>query len=142
MPGNIIILHKCTKNHDHMLYCPWDMALDRCNCYFSFWTIFCSFTNSQPLLPNSPKNENFKKWKKRLKISSFYTCVPKIMIRWCTVPKKWCASDWLTDGQKKWRIEVGAPPKKSHYLWLYLFSITLNCVKVLQVLTNEILAKI
>ena len=21
-PGDIIILHKCTKNHDHMLYCP------------------------------------------------------------------------------------------------------------------------
>ena len=20
-PGDIIILHKCTKNHDHMLYC-------------------------------------------------------------------------------------------------------------------------
>ena len=21
MPGDIIILHKCTKNHDHMLHC-------------------------------------------------------------------------------------------------------------------------
>ena len=31
-----IILHKCTKNHDHMLYCSWDMERDRCNCYFSF----------------------------------------------------------------------------------------------------------
>ena len=41
-PGDIIILHKCTKNQDHMLYCSWDMAHDGCN-YFSFWTIFCPF---------------------------------------------------------------------------------------------------
>ena len=54
-----IILHKCTKNHDHILYCSWDMALDRCNCYFSYWAIFCHFT---PL--TSPKNQNIKKMKK------------------------------------------------------------------------------
>ena len=40
----IIILDRRTKNHDHMLYCPWDMAHDGCNCYFSFWAIFCPFT--------------------------------------------------------------------------------------------------
>ena len=43
MPRDIIILHNCTKNHDHMLYCSWDMARDGCN-YFSFWAIFCLFT--------------------------------------------------------------------------------------------------
>ena len=42
--SDIIILHKCTKNHDHMQYCSWDMACDACNCYFSFWAIFCPFT--------------------------------------------------------------------------------------------------
>ena len=26
-----IILHKSTKNHDHMLYCSWDMVRDSCN---------------------------------------------------------------------------------------------------------------
>ena len=36
IPGDIIILHKCTKNHDHMLYCSLDMA--------------CNY------LPNNPKN--------------------------------------------------------------------------------------
>ena len=41
--GDIIILHKCSKNHDYMLYCSWDMAHDRCNWYFSFWGIFCPF---------------------------------------------------------------------------------------------------
>ena len=54
-----------------------DMACDRCNCYFSFWGIFCRFT--------CLKNENFKKWKKRLEISSFYTSVTKIMIIWYIV---------------------------------------------------------
>ena len=39
MPGDIIILHMCTKNHDHMLDCSQDMAHDGCN-YFSFWAIF------------------------------------------------------------------------------------------------------
>ena len=44
MPQYIIILHNCTKNHDHMLYCSWHMTGDRCNCYFWFWAIFCPFT--------------------------------------------------------------------------------------------------
>ena len=43
-PRDIIILHKCTKNHDHVLYCSWDLAHERCNCYFSLWAIFCPFT--------------------------------------------------------------------------------------------------
>ena len=41
---DIIILHKCTKNYDHMLYCSWDMAHNGFN-YFSFWAIFCPFTS-------------------------------------------------------------------------------------------------
>ena len=43
-PGDIIILNNCTKNYDYRLFCSWDMACDRCNCYFSFWAIFCPFT--------------------------------------------------------------------------------------------------
>ena len=38
--GDIIILQKCAKNHDYMLYCSGDMTLDTCNCCFSFWAIF------------------------------------------------------------------------------------------------------
>ena len=85
MPGDIIILHKCPKNHDHMLHCSWDMACDGCNCYFSFWAIFC--------LSNSPKIKISQKWKQLLEISSFYTCAPKIMIWWCTIPEIWCTTD-------------------------------------------------
>ena len=146
-PGDIIILHNCTKNHDHMLYCSWDMACGRCNCYF-LSSISCPFTTKQPkklnfkkmkkaprniiILHNCTKNHDHmiicyavpdircvtdvivifhfgllfalpqvttrkikisKKWKNRLEISSYYTCVPKIMIWWCTVPQIWCLTD-------------------------------------------------
>ena len=30
---------KCTKNHDHVLYCSLDIARNVFNCYFSFWAI-------------------------------------------------------------------------------------------------------
>ena len=41
--GDIIISHKYTKNHNHMLYCSSDMMHDGCNCYFSLWAVFCPF---------------------------------------------------------------------------------------------------
>ena len=87
-PGDIIILHTCTINYDQMLYSSWDMVHDRCNCYFSFWVIFCPFT---PL--TAQKMKVLKKWKKHLEISSFYICVPKIMTRWCMVPEMRCVTD-------------------------------------------------
>ena len=86
-------------------------STDRCNCYFSFWAIFCPFT---PL--TAQKIKILRKWKnekKHLEISSFYICVvSKNMVRYCTVPEIWCAMDRQTDGWKKWHIEVGVPPKK------------------------------
>ena len=85
-------------------------ACDKCNFYFSFWAIFCPFT---PI--TAQKIKILQNWKKTLEISSFYTCVPKIMSRWSTVPEIWCVTDGRTDGwtdtQKKWHIEVGAPHK-------------------------------
>ena len=87
MPGNIIILHKYTKNHDHMLYCSWDTAHDTCN-YFSFWAIYCPFT---PV--TAQKMKISKTWKKFLKISSLYISVPKIMIICYTVPEIWRMTD-------------------------------------------------
>ena len=93
-PSDIIILHKCTKKHDHTLYCSWDMACARCNCYFSFWAFVCPFT---PLTAQKIKISN--KWKHNLEISSFYVCVPKIMFRWCTVPEIWCMTDGQMEGE-------------------------------------------
>ena len=65
-PGDIIILHICTINDNHMMYGSWDMECNRQN-FLSFWTIFCPFT---PLW--TQKIKILKKWKKYLKILSFY----------------------------------------------------------------------
>ena len=74
-PGDIIILHKCTKNHDHMLYCSLNITRNGCN-YFSLWAIFCPFPSLK-----ARKIKILKKWKKCMEISSFYINVPKIMIK-------------------------------------------------------------
>ena len=49
IPGGIIILNMSAINENHMMYDSWDMEHDRQN-FFSFWTIFCPFTPSSPLL--------------------------------------------------------------------------------------------
>ena len=38
-PGDIITLHMCTVNDNHMMYSSWDMECDGQN-FLSFWTIF------------------------------------------------------------------------------------------------------
>ena len=51
------------------------MVCDRHNYDFSFWAHFCPFT------PLTAQKIKIKKIKKTLDISSFYTCITKIMIR-------------------------------------------------------------
>ena len=41
--GGVIILHKCTKNDDHMKDAFWNMECDR-HFFLSFWFGFCPFT--------------------------------------------------------------------------------------------------
>ena len=75
-PGDNIVLHKCTKNHDQMLYCSWDMVHDWYNCYFSFRVI--------PPLTHTHTHthtHNFKKMK------------TKTSGRCYTVPEIWCMTD-------------------------------------------------
>ena len=67
-PGDIIVLHICTINDNHMMYGSWDMERNRQN-FLSFWTIFRPFN---PL--TTWKIKILKNWKKRPEIS-FYTCV-------------------------------------------------------------------
>ena len=59
-PGGIIILHKCTKNDDHMLYYSCDMTHDRYN-WFVFFLILGYFFPTYFFPPNSPKNQKLKK---------------------------------------------------------------------------------
>ena len=61
--GDIIILHMCTKNHNHMMYGSWDMEWDRQK-ILSFWAIFCPFTTPQP--PNDPEYQTFEKKMKKM----------------------------------------------------------------------------
>ena len=71
-PGDIIFLHMCIINQDHIMYVSWGIFL-------SFWAIFLLFGP-----PNNAKNQNFEKTKKGLEILSFYTCVPQMTIIWCS----------------------------------------------------------
>ena len=106
--GDVIILHKCTKNYDHKVYCSWDMAHDKFNCYFSFWAILCPFN---PL--TAQKFKISKKWKKHLDISLFTHVYQKLWLDDVQFLKK--GVRW-TDRWKKWGIEVGAPPKKQKHI--------------------------
>ena len=74
--------------------------------------------------PITRKMKIFTKWKQCLDIS-FYTCVQKIMITWCTVPEIWYTKAGWTDGPSdRWTVfstinyllKVSAP---KYGLWLY-----------------------
>ena len=56
--GDIITLHMCTINDNHMMYGSWDMEHDRQN-FLLFWTFFCLF-----YAPKNSWNQNFEKMKK------------------------------------------------------------------------------
>ena len=89
-----IILHLCTTNDDHMMYGSWDIKRNK-----QFFWQFGVFLPFNP--PSSPKSQNFKKMEKCLEISSFRMFVPKVMIRWCTVPEIKCATDRRVDRQRE-----------------------------------------
>ena len=73
--------------------------------------------------PKSPKNQNLKKWKEHLAISSFYICVPKIMKRRCMVPEIQCMMDGQTDG---WMD--GWTDRSDRYRWVpHLKRVPLIC---------------
>ena len=48
-PGDIIILHMCTKNQNHMIYSSWDTEWDSKD-FLLFWFIFCLFNKPTPPL--------------------------------------------------------------------------------------------
>ena len=84
MPGDIILLyihmyHKW-RSYDNG---SWNIRCERQK-FSTFWATF-SLT--------AQKIKIWKKWKKRLEISSFYNSVPRIMIMCYTVPEIWCEAD-------------------------------------------------
>ena len=82
--GDIFILHKCIRTHDHMLSYSWDMVCDNRNYwYFSFWAIFCLFIPLKVWKIKIYKNDK----KKHLEISSSQVYQKS----WSdAVPKIWC----------------------------------------------------
>ena len=74
-PGDVIILHMCTINGNHMMYDVWDMKRYR-QIFLSFWAIFWPFY----LTINR-------------KINIFYASVSKIMYVCFTVPEIWHVTD-------------------------------------------------
>ena len=58
-PGDIILLHMCTINQDHMMYGSWYIM-----CKGEFFVSLDYFLPFDP--PNNPKNKNFEKNKKHL----------------------------------------------------------------------------
>ena len=56
----ILILHKCTINENHKMYGSWDMECNRQNFISGHFLSFYPFSNL--------RNQNLKKWKRRLEI--------------------------------------------------------------------------
>ena len=88
-PGNIILLHMCTINEDHIMWFLRHKGTTD--------VILGHFLPFDP--PNNPKNQNFEilPGYTILEILWLYTCVPQIMmyntsIIWCMVPEIWSAT--------------------------------------------------
>ena len=86
-PGDIILLHICTTNENHIMYVSSDMERDGQK-FLSFWTFLLPF---YPL--NNPKNQNFAKMKKLPGDIIILYKSTKIMIICCTDPKIRCVTD-------------------------------------------------
>ena len=108
-----------TKSN-HMMYGSRGIEWDR----QSFFVILGHFLPFYPemilkikTLPlTKQKIKISKQWKKLLEMSSFYRCVPQIMITWCTVSKIWCMVDRQTIEETEkvtyrrgWGREYGIP---------------------------------
>ena len=70
-----VILHMCSKSHDHVMYASWDTEWDRQN-FLMFFASCCPFTTLTPhpsplMIPEKQSLE--QKRKKCLEILSFYT---------------------------------------------------------------------
>ena len=67
---DIILLHMCTINKDHLMCDSWNIRCGRQN-VLSFWTIFCPFTTL-----TTQKIKILKSWRKHLEILSSCTWAP------------------------------------------------------------------
>ena len=95
--GEIIILHMCSKNHNHMVHGSWDTEWDRQN-FLTFWAIFCPFTTPPASPPNDSKKSKF--WSK---IKSMSGDIILLSIHVC---HKWTSYDIWFLKCKVWLTEI------------------------------------
>ena len=88
-------------------------------CIFHFGLFFALLPPAP--VPQQPPLTTKKLKTKHLEILSPYTCVPEILIIWCTGPEIWCETDGRMNGQKKWHIEV---PNLKRYNNLFVYFTT------------------
>ena len=103
--GDIIILHRYTKNHNHMLYGSWDIEWDAE--FFVILDHFFIFYHPPP--PNNLENQNVEKMKKASGDIIIYQKLWSGDIQFLRYGAQ--QMDGWIDGRKKWHIEVGASPK-------------------------------
>ena len=72
-----------------------------------FWVLQVFPGLSEPCPLSNPKIKNLQKTNTlRLEISSFYTCVPKIIITWCIVPEILCKTGRWADGRMDRKSDI------------------------------------
>ena len=93
MPRDIIILHLCTTNDDHVIYGSWYMEHNGLN--------FCHLDYSLPFYPPNTENQNFEKMKK----------LPEdiIILRMCTINEKSYDVSFLRyEHERKKHLEISS----------------------------------
>ena len=68
-PGDIISLHLCTTNDNHMMYGSLDI---RCNKQSFLWTIICLLWHPPPKKTKALKNQDFDKMKQKKNSWGYY----------------------------------------------------------------------
>ena len=111
---DVIILHLCTKNHDHMMYASWNMECDRHN-FLSLRAIFCPFT-PQMLTPK------IKIWKKCKNVGRHYP--------FTHVYHKWRSYDVWFLRYKTWQVVFLS-------FWAIFYPLTLLTTRKIKILKNE-----
>ena len=113
--GDIIILHMCTKNHNHMMYgswdTEWDSEIDIIFCHSGLLFALLLPTSRQCMDPApcmDPENKNFEKMKK--------TPADIIILQMCTINDSYMMYDsWDMDCNRQnflslWTIFSPLPP--------------------------------
>ena len=83
----ILLFYTCVPQMTIIWYMLPEILSTTDKIFLSVWAILCPTKNW--------KINILKQWNKQLEISSFYTCVPPMIIIWCMVPEIWSATEFF-----------------------------------------------